>query len=157
MGKKKGTLTSSEGGNSPSYEENEAVANSANATIQDVLAAIRTLSENVDKRFIELNTTITSLKADVSDINARVTTTEEATVSHEKRIEDLERLCTSLASQSKQQQAKLSYMEDCARRQNIRIVGIKEKAENGKWTDFVSTLLPTLLGEEHFSVPIYPN
>ena len=154
MGKKKGTLTSSEGGGSPSYEENEAVANSANATIQDVLAAIRTLSENVDKRFIELNTTITSLKADVSDINARVTTTEEATVSHEKRIEDLERLCTSLASQCKQQQAKLSYMEDCARRQNIRIVGIKEKAENGKWTDFVSTLLPTLLGEEHFSVPI---
>ena len=68
MGKKKGTLTSSEGGGSPSYEENEAVANSANATIQDVLAAIRTLSENVDKRFIELNTTITSLKADVSDI-----------------------------------------------------------------------------------------
>ena len=84
-------FTSSEGGNSPSYEENEAVANSANATIQDVLAAIRTLSENVDKRFIELNTTITSLKADVSDINARVTTTEEATVSHEKRIEDLEK------------------------------------------------------------------
>ena len=103
-----------------------------------MLAAIRTLSENVDKRFIELNTTITSLKADVSDINARVTTTEEATVSHEKRIEDLERLCTSLASQCKQQQAKLSYMEDRARRQNIRIVGIKEKAENGKLTDFVS-------------------
>ena len=48
-------------------------------------------------------------------------------------------------------------MEDRARRQNIRIVGIKEKAENGKLTDFVSTLLPTLLGEEHFSVPIYPN
>ena len=86
-----------------------------------------------------------------------MTTAEEATVSHEKRIEDLERLCTSLASQCKQQQAKLSYMEDRARRQNIRIVGIKEKAENGKWTDFVSTLLPTLLGEEHFSVPIYPN
>ena len=45
-----------------------------------------------------LNATITSLKADVPDINTRLTTTKEAAVSHEKRIEDLEKLCASLAS-----------------------------------------------------------
>lgn len=86
MGKKKGIPIASEGDDeSPNHEEvNE--DNTTSATVQDVLAAISALSDNVDKRFTELSTTITSLKADVSNFNARVTTTEEASVSHKKHM-----------------------------------------------------------------------
>lgn len=86
MGKKKGIPTASEGGDeSPSHEEFISENEAANATIQDMLAAISALSDNVDKRFTELNATIISLNDDMSDINTRVTTKEEAA---EKRTED---------------------------------------------------------------------
>lgn len=139
-------------GNNSKPEETEATE--AGATIQDVLAAISTLSDNVDRRFTELGTTFNNLKTEVSSIDARVVTTEEATISHEKRIEELEGQYAILAAQCKEHQDKLSSMEERARRQNIRIVGIEEKAESGKLSDFVSNLLPTLLGEEHFNMPI---
>lgn len=60
----------------------------------------------------------------------------------------------SLASQLTQQQAKLDDLEARSRRQNIRIIGIKEKAEDGRQTEFVTMLLPKLLGEEHFDRPV---
>uniref|UniRef100_A0A096LXC5 L1 transposable element RRM domain-containing protein n=1 Tax=Poecilia formosa TaxID=48698 RepID=A0A096LXC5_POEFO len=77
------------------------------------------LSSTVDMRFVELNGSISSLKAALSDISDRVTSTEAAVVS-----------------------------------QNIRIVGIQEKSENGRPTDFVCKLLPKLLGEDNFDRPI---
>ena len=79
-----------------------------------------------------------------------MSSTGAATESHEKRIEELERRHDSLASQSIQQQAKLEGLEARSRRQNIRRVGIKEKAEGGRPTEFVTMLLPKLLGDEHF-------
>ena len=46
-------------------------------------------------------------------------------------------------------------MENCACRQNIRIVGIKEKAENGRLSDFfVNIASYSFCSGEHFSVPI---
>ncbi|XP_036956149.1 uncharacterized protein LOC119020713 [Acanthopagrus latus] len=52
------------------------------------------------------------------------------------------------------QQAKLDDLEARSRRQNIRVVGIKEKMENGRPMEFISQVLPKLLGEEHFNLPI---
>lgn len=66
----------------------------------------------------------------------------------------LERRCDALASQYQLQQAKLDDLEARSRRQNIRVVGIKEKMENGRPMEFISQVLPKLLGEEHFNLPI---
>ncbi|ROI15273.1 LINE-1 retrotransposable element ORF1 protein [Anabarilius grahami] len=41
-----------------------------------------------------------------------------------------------------------------SRRHNIKIVGIQEDEEEGKPTEFVSRLIPQLLGEEHFPHPV---
>lgn len=51
-------------------------------------------------------------------------------------------------------QAKLEDLESRSRRHNIRIMGIKEKTENGKPSEFASSLLPELLGRENFDKPI---
>lgn len=132
----------------------EANANATSATMTDILAAITALKSTVDKRFDEVNATLSGLKSAFDEINVRLASTEEATHSHEKRIDELERRYANLASEAAQQRAKLDDLEARSRRQNIRIVGIKEKAEEGKPTDFVAKLLPELLGREHFNKPI---
>lgn len=49
---------------------------------------------------------------------------------------------------------KVQDLEACSRRHHIKIVGIKEGEEGGKPTEFVSKLIPKLLGAEHLSHPI---
>lgn len=128
--------------------------NAAASTIEDVLAAINLLGSRVDMRFTELNGVISDFKVALTEVNERVSSAEAAIESHERRLEELEKLHGALASQCKQQEAKLDDLEARSRRQNIRIVGIKEKTENGRPTEFVSMLLPKLLGEENFKLPI---
>lgn len=136
-------------------EANANVASSPSpATLEDILVAIKTLDRRVDTRFTELNGVIADFKVALTEVSERVSSTEAATESHERRLERLEERYDALASQCKQQQAKLEDLEARSRRQNIHIVGIKEKTENGRPTEFVSKLLPKLLGEEHFNLPI---
>uniref|UniRef100_A0A3B3US68 L1 transposable element RRM domain-containing protein n=1 Tax=Poecilia latipinna TaxID=48699 RepID=A0A3B3US68_9TELE len=93
------------------------------------------LSSTVDMRFVELNGSISSLKAALSDISDRVTSTEAAVVS---RIDGFRSWRSNMI---------LSWR---IWRQNIRIVGIQEKAENDRPTDFVCKLLR----EDNFDRPM---
>uniref|UniRef100_A0A3Q3ACX0 L1 transposable element RRM domain-containing protein n=1 Tax=Kryptolebias marmoratus TaxID=37003 RepID=A0A3Q3ACX0_KRYMA len=124
------------------------------ATNKDILAAINKLSGAVDVRFIELNSSISNLRAALSDICDRVASTEATAESHGGRISELEKKYDGLAALCSQQQAKLEDLEARSHRQNIRIVGIPEKAENGKPLNFIIKLLPQLLGEDNFNRPI---
>lgn len=131
------------------------VANaSAPTTNEDVLAAIHKMKGAVDKRFDELKESLSGLNSALSAVSERVSSNEAAVESHEKRLDDMERRYESLAIQCKLHEAKLDDLEARSRRQNIRIIGIKEKAENGRPTEFVTKLLPELLGEEHFDQPV---
>lgn len=124
------------------------------ATNDDILAAIHKMKSAVDDRFDELNGSLSNLQSALTAVSERVSTTEDAVESHEKRLDELERRHESLASQCMLQQAKLDDLEARSRRQNIRIIGIKEKVENGKPAEFVTKLLPELLGKEHFDSPV---
>ncbi|MGL4992427.1 MAG: hypothetical protein ACRC57_14905, partial [Sarcina sp.] len=59
-----------------------------------------------------------------------------------------------LSKQNSQLRAKVLDLEARSRRHNIKIVGIQEDEEEGKPTEFVSRLIPQLLGEEHFPRPV---
>ncbi len=124
------------------------------ATNEDILAAIHKMKSAVDNGFDELKGSLSSLKSALSAVSERVSTTEDAIESHERRLDELERRHESLATQRRLQQAKLDDLEARSHRQNIRIIGIKEKAEIGRPTEFVAKLLPELLGEEHFDRPV---
>lgn len=131
------------------------VANaSAPTTNEDVLAAIHKMKGAIDERFDELKESLSGLNSALSAVSERVSSNEAAVESHEKRLDDMERRYESLATQCKLHEAKLDDLEARSRRQNIRIIGIKEKAENGRPTEFVTKLLPELLGEEHFDQPV---
>ena len=100
----------------------------------------------------DANDILLSLKPSLSEVSKQVSSTEAATKSHEKRNEEQERCHDNVASQCIQQQAKLKDLEARSRWQNIHIVGIKEKTEAGQPTEFVTMLLPKLLGDEHFDL-----
>lgn len=69
---------------------------------------------------------------------------------HETRITELESLYNLLQSGQDLHHKNLNELESRARRQNIRILGIKEGTEKGRPLEFVSDLLPKLLGNENF-------
>lgn len=70
------------------------------------------------------------------------------------RLTALEKAHQSLTADHKKLQEKCIDLENRSRRQNIRIIGIPETAENNKPTDFVAKFLSKILGEDNFDGPI---
>lgn len=54
------------------------------ATNKDVLEVLAALNSNVDIRFCEINSFLSGIRATFAEINTCLTSTEEATQSHEK-------------------------------------------------------------------------
>jgi len=87
-----------------------------------------------------------SLAASQAELQARVANQEQATSDLDIRMLALEAKCTKLHT-------KVLDLEARSRRHNIKIVGIQEGEEDGRPTEFVSRLIPKLLGE-HFPHPV---
>ena len=81
------------------------------ATNEDILTVLRDMKNAVDGRFDEVNGSLSSLKSTLSAIGERVSTAEVTLVSHERRLDELERQHESLMSQCLLQQAKLDDLE----------------------------------------------
>ncbi|GAA6095297.1 uncharacterized protein LOC106515067 [Tachysurus ichikawai] len=72
------------------------------------------------------------MKEALTNIGTRVAEeAEEAVKVHETRIESLEKLCTLLEAKCEKLKEKTCNLESRSRRQNIRIIGVKEGAEKG--------------------------
>ncbi len=84
----------------------------------------------------------------------KVCEVEEVVNVHEERIVDLENKCALLQAKVDKQQKLLEDLESCSRCKNIGILGIPEGSEKGKPTEFVAGLISTLLGVEHFDLPV---
>lgn len=110
--------------------------------------------QSVDQRLGEQSSALSNLSSALTDMTTRVEEAEEAVQAHEGRTESLERLNAKIAAETTLIQAKLEDLESRSRRHNIRIMGIKEKLETGKPSEFVSSLLPELLGHDNFDKPI---
>lgn len=66
----------------------------------------------------------------------------------------METSVAELRKENKTLWARLSDLEGRSRRNNIRIVGIPEGEEKGRPTEFVSNLIPKLLGDDNFTKPV---
>lgn len=147
------------GGTDKVQESSSANANQANVestvpTNTDIMEAIAKMSSTFDRKFDVLSSTLSEVNVSLANISTRVAVTEEAAKVHEARIESLEKLCAHLETECEKLKEKTCDLESRSRRQNIRIVGIKEGVENGKPTEFVTNLLAQVLGEENFDRPI---
>lgn len=123
-------------------------------TQSDILAAINALSKKVDTRLADISKSIGTLAETVKATKRRVHEVEQTTVDHEARLQDIEKQCATFKNDNKTLKARLEMLESHSRRQNIRICGIQEDTEKGKPTEFVSELIPALLGSEHFKTAI---
>lgn len=110
--------------------------------------------EKIDQRFDAFETRFQSLYSEQSELKERMDSQEQATGVLDQRVELLEANFTELTKHAEQLQTKLHDLEARSRRHNIKIVGIPENAEDGRPTDFVSKLIPELLGREHFPNPV---
>lgn len=108
----------------------------------------------VNTRFDAFELNFQKLVTSQSELQARVANQELAITDFEARITVLETKYSELSKQNNQLRAKVLDLEARSRRHNIKIVGIQEDEEEGKPTEFVSRLIPQLLGEEHFPHPV---
>lgn len=85
------------------------------------------------------------------ELTERLTTTESQAADHEQRIHAVETSVTELQQEIKKLWAKLSDLVGRSRCNNIRIPGVPEGEEKGRSTEFVSNLIPKLLGDDNFT------
>lgn len=71
---------------------------------------------------------------------------EKAVSTHDDKLASVESLCKTLQVGYNEQCKKLDDLESRSRRQNIRIVGIAEDTEKGRPLEFITDLIPSLLG-----------
>ncbi|CAL1600503.1 unnamed protein product [Knipowitschia caucasica] len=110
--------------------------------------------ERLDERFDAFDTKLQSVSSIQADLQNRMVSQEQATSALDERVEVLEAKYEDLSRYASQLQTKLLDLEARSRIHNIKIVGIKEDSEKGNPTDFVSKLIPELLGERHFPSPL---
>lgn len=108
----------------------------------------------IDERFDAFDTRFETLLSEQANLRERLDNQEQAACSLDLRVTTLENKCEALTKHANQLQNKLLDLEARSRRHNIKIVGIEEGAEKGNPTDFVSKLIPELVGKEHFSQPV---
>ncbi|CAL9693764.1 unnamed protein product [Knipowitschia caucasica] len=108
----------------------------------------------IDERFDAFDTRFETLLSEQANLRERLDSQEQATCSLDLRVTTLENKYEALTKHASQLQNKLLDLEARSRRHNIKIVGIEEGTERGNPTDFVSRLIPELVGKEHFPRPV---
>lgn len=110
--------------------------------------------ESINKRFDHLEHKFEDLMSTQLALTERIVATEEQGTDHERRILTLERCLSDLEKSNGKLLTKIDDLEGRARRNNVKIVGIPEDEEKGKPTDFVTELIPKLLGVSNFAKPV---
>lgn len=95
-----------------------------------------------------------ALAASQAELQTHVANQGQAINSLDVCVLKLEAKCSELTKHNAQLQTKVLDLEARSRKHNIKLVGIPEDEEEGRPTDFVSKLIPKLLGEEHFPRPV---
>lgn len=103
-----------------------------------------------NERFDKFEQSFQSLVSSQQVLTERFATTENQMADHEQRIQTMETSLTQLRQENERLQHKLSDLEGRSRRKNIKAVGIPEDEEKGRPTEFVSNLIPKLLGDNNF-------
>lgn len=112
-----------------------------------VLKTINTWFDLLDEKFTSLQSSHNSLVTQMDEI-------DETVSDHEAHLQSMETAINKLRKENPFLRAKTNYLEGRSRRSNVKFVGIPEGEEKGHLTEFISTLIPKLLGETHFPKPV---
>lgn len=124
------------------------------AELAKITSLMDALKKSLEGRLDAIEVTLSSLQKKKQETERRVDDFDEALSASDSRITALEVTCSELQVANGLLRAKVNDLEGRSRRLSVRIVGIKEGEEKGSPTDFVSKLIPELLGQDNFSRPV---
>lgn len=119
-----------------------------------VCTLVNELKKSMEGRLDSIEACLSTLQTKHREAEHRLGDMDEALSAADSRISALETTCTELQAANGLLRAKVNDLEGRSRRLNIRIAGVKEGEEGGRPTDFVSRLIPDLLGKDNFAKPV---
>lgn len=134
--------------------ESSPPAAKAKAESVAILAAISDMSKRMEDRFNNLEVSLQAIQTTVTELDSRISTVEMACSDHDTELTQLKQQYRQLDENYKLLREKITDLEARSRRQNIKVVGLPERAEGKNPVDFLANFLRDLLGPEHFSTPI---
>lgn len=124
------------------------------AESSSILLAIQNMNKTMTDRFDLLEASLASTQASLVSLGDRIKEVENATADYDRRLSLVEQKCAKTQSENEELRHKVIDLEARSRRQNIKIVGLPEKVENGRPTEFLIKFNPDLLGASNFSKPL---
>lgn len=121
------------------------------AESSSILLAIQNMSKMMTDRFDLLEASLASTQASLVSLWDRIKEVENATVDYDRRLSLVEQKCMKIQSEDEALHYKVIDLEACSRWQNVKIVGLPEKIENGRPTEFLTKFISDLLGASNFS------
>uniref|UniRef100_A0A3P9L4D9 L1 transposable element RRM domain-containing protein n=1 Tax=Oryzias latipes TaxID=8090 RepID=A0A3P9L4D9_ORYLA len=127
---------------------------SLNASLESSAAAsiAQTVTERIgelmEEKFLDLRSTLDRLNGRIDDNTRRITESENRISEDEDRITSLENQVSELQQKVKTLTERCDDGENRSRRENIRIIGLKEGSEGQSSVTFFESWLPEVLGME---------
>lgn len=138
-------------------QEKDAPSPKASITMAEISSLLEehriALAADFKSSFETLSNTLEKLNSTVSDHGQRIGALEDNSNEVDRRLSELEKVCTTLQRENVSLTSKLADLEGRSRRQNIRIVGLPESIEGSRPTTFFAQLLVDVLGTEILPSP----
>uniref|UniRef100_A0A3Q0SYH9 L1 transposable element RRM domain-containing protein n=1 Tax=Amphilophus citrinellus TaxID=61819 RepID=A0A3Q0SYH9_AMPCI len=144
-------------GGASSGASNEAIlaaVTAQGAQVAKLFELIDDLKKSIEGRLDIIESSLATMQKEQREIESRVDVIDEAMSSTDSRISALEVTCGQLREENALLKVKLNDLEGRSRRCNIRVLGIKEGEEQGRPTDFITRLIPEVLGKDNFAKPV---
>lgn len=122
--------------------------------LREIRAGNQALSNKMDTRTAEINESISGLRGLLDGLTSRVTETEERIGLAEDHLATMSTQLAQLTKDNKFLLDKVESLENYSRRNNIRIVNLREGCEGNDPVTFFAEWLPNMLGREHFAEPL---
>ena len=122
--------------------------------LQEIRNGNQALSNKLDTKTAEINESISGLKSMLDNLTSRVTETEERIGTAEDQLTELDSRVDKLTKDNEHLMEKVESLENYSRRNNIRVLNVREGCEGSDPITFFANWLPTVLGQEHFPEPL---
>lgn len=119
----------------------------------DIMEALRKMHAEFSKKFQDVMTGISGIQTEIQNQNARITEAEERIGKTEDDVNAINTTIKMLQEKRDKLEAKVEDQENRARRNNLRLIGLPEKAEGGDMCAFLEGWLPGALGTDTFLTP----
>lgn len=133
-------------------EQHEAEGSSL--ILQEIKRGNEALSQKLDFKTAEINQSISELKTVMDGMCSRINEAEERISTAEDKLTGLDSRVLQLSKERDFLMDKVDQLENHSRRNNIRIVNLREGCEGSDPMRFFMDWIPSVLGQEHFAEPL---